>query len=549
MTYLVKRNALYYFRFRVPADLIEVFGGRKEVWRSLGTSLEKKARRRCAILSERTEPLLSILRSRMISDEEAKKMVANYVSQGLKLFEDWRFTEIPEPASAQWNSLPVETMERVQDAFKKDLVDRQYKKLSRILKDFLAETKLKVKKGSPEYRRLARYLLIGFVDFLRIEIERRHGNYTNDFDSVLKNDLPRADAAVKEPADDGLVITEVIKRYFAERESGNRWDIRTKQQVESTLNLMLEILGDRPAKTINRNDVLDVQAKIAHLPSNRNKSPKYRGRSIDDVLAMKNIKPMEVTTANNILTRISTFWNWAERNDFIVKSPARNIAIPISLRADEEREKYDKEELQKLFDALARESQPDTNPARVWLPLIMLYSGIRPKEVAQLYLDDVFEKDGILCFRIDRVHPDQRIKTKSSKRNVPVHPVIIDLGFNKYFEKVKSNLTERLFPKLKLHRDGYYQYLGNWLQKINRDYVTTNRKRVIYSLRHNFTTALKDALVKDSIIDEITGHSAKGESLERYAKTYQPAVPLEAIKKVDYGLDLTAIREATSKTY
>jgi len=548
MTYLVKRDHVYYLRFRIPNDLLKVFGGTRTILRSLRTSREKQAQQRFGILSERTEKVVSILRSGMLSDEEAKRMVALYIAEGLKQFSEWRFEETPEPELKAWSDLSVRTMERLQDALQQDLIASQYTRFDGILKSFLSDNHLNVAKDTPEYRRLARRLLMGFADFLRIEIERHKGNFSNEFDSVLKNDLPHQIDTAKGAKDDGPLITAVIKDYFAEKESGKRWDIKTKQQVESSLDLMLEVLKDRPATSVTHKDMMAMRDAISRMPANRNKSPEYRNRPLADVLAMKHIKPISVTTVNNILNRIAGFWLWAETHEYIVKSPARHLFLRKSKRADEERAIYDKTELQVMLNVLARVSEPAARPERIWVSLIALHSGMRPNEIAQLYLDDVVEEGGVFCFRVNDTHPDQRVKNKNARRFVPVHPILLELGFKDYMAKVTPNATGRLFPMLLRHRDGYFPYLGRWFQNINRSHITKDRKKVFYSIRHNFITALKQAGVDPHVNDELTGHAAQGE-IKRYAKPFFASVLLDSLKKVDYGLDMTAIRDAAKKTY
>ena len=44
-TNIVRRGARYYVRCRVPADLVKALG-RKEIWKSLGTSDPKEAKRK-----------------------------------------------------------------------------------------------------------------------------------------------------------------------------------------------------------------------------------------------------------------------------------------------------------------------------------------------------------------------------------------------------------------------------------------------------------------------------------------------------------------------
>ena len=75
-------------------------------------------------------------------------------------------------------------------------------------------------------------------------------------------------------------------------------------------------------------------------------------------------------------------------------------------------------------------------------------------EMCQLKISDIQLDEGIWMFNIDE-DLDKSVKTQNSVRRVPVHPTLIKLGFLDYYENIKSQKSDRLFPELKKGRDGY----------------------------------------------------------------------------------------------
>lgn len=98
-------------------------------------------------------------------------------------------------------------------------------------------------------------------------------------------------------------------------------------------------------------------------------------------------------------------------------------------------------------------------PHYYWSPLLELYTDARIEELCQLHLNDIRKVDGIWCFDINDNTPDKKLKSPASKRLVPIHTRLIELGFLDYKKRVKGT---RLFPELKRRRDGYSQDASKW---------------------------------------------------------------------------------------
>jgi len=489
----------------------------------------------------------------MLNDTQMRVLAADFMRDGLIQTESWRFESQVPPDVSEWLSASPDWLTGFICEIRECLATGQFSLVFPLLDDLIAEAdELSVPKGSDTYHRFARHLTIALLHFLQIELERQRGNYTNPFDTARfhivqgKTVGAMAGSDAVKPA---LPITRVIEAYTQEKTAAGRWEPKTIQQNQASLNLMMEILGDQPITNVTHHDMLKLRETIRRLPGNKSKSRVYRGKTIDAILRMKGIKPMSTVTCNNILTRIASFWNWAHRHEYVDRTPAHDLLVPTSKRADEERAVYTKEELQLLVDAVAKFGKAEARPERIWVPLIAMFSGMRPNEIAQLHTDDIVEADAVPCFRVADTHPGQKVKNRNARRFVPIHPFLLEYGFREYLAFVRGNTTGRVFPRLRKHRDGYFAYLGRWFQKINREHVTKDKQKVFYSLRHNFITTLKDAQAPMTAIAEIVGHAVAGETAGRYGKRYQAAFLLEVLKQVNYGLDMSDIKDAASRTF
>lgn len=75
-------------------------------------------------------------------------------------------------------------------------------------------------------------------------------------------------------------------------------------------------------------------------------------------------------------------------------------------------------------------------------------------------------------------------------------------------------------------------------QRYKRKYITSDRRKVFHSFRHNFCDNLKQWGVEESIIAELVGHSNQSITAGRYGKRYRPEKLLKAIRHLDYGIEI-----------
>ena len=116
-----------------------------------------------------------------------------------------------------------------------------------------------------------------------------------------------------------------------------------------------------------------------------------------------------------------------------------------------EREDFTGPELTALFAALADPNDKSGRAygdARRFLPLLALYTGCRISELALLQAKDVFKDGGRFFFSINLRGEGKRLKTKSSRRSIPVHRAVEAAGFMTFVEGVRRKGREdaQLFP-------------------------------------------------------------------------------------------------------
>src|SRR4029453_4449371 len=86
--------------------------------------------------------------------------------------------------------------------------------------------------------------------------------------------------------------------------------------------------------------------------------------------------------------------------------------------------------------------------ADYWLPWLGLYTAARLEELGQLRTGDVKHENDVDYFAIEP-GDGKRVKTKSSRRCVPIHPELIKLGFLGFVDGQRRAGGARLFPELK----------------------------------------------------------------------------------------------------
>ena len=310
------------------------------------------------------------------------------------------------------------------------------------------------------------------------------------------------------------------------------------------------------------------------MPENRySAARRHKTQDANQLLAMaeKHVETrLSSASVERYMDSLSSMFAWAVDNMILTLNPAKR-AIEKSkktTRNQDDRFLFEKVYLDKIFCAPwfstgtgERNKQGrfyQFRPHFYWLPLLGLYTGGRVNELCQLYIDDIkFSESGVyyLDFNLDTPDKmdsdvrdcvvtdgsDKSLKTVNSKRIIPLHPHVIELGFPAYVKALSKAGHNRLFPELK--RDaikGYGKPAGSWFNERflgKQLLVPRDGKRTFHSFRHNFITALNQQGVPSDIIAQLAGHiRGSTETTGRYRKDAEADLLLTYVKLLNYEL-------------
>ena len=330
-----------------------------------------------------------------------------------------------------------------------------------------------------------------------------------------------------------LLLSQLIDKFIKEQVQCNQWTEKTKSENEAIFKLAIRIIGDTGVSNINYDHVRKYKEKLCQLPPNINKIRQYKGLDIDTIIELRP-SPMAVNTINKNLNRMSSLFKWSVKHGYMSLNFAESIQLKKAKRQDEERAIYTQEELEMIFSTEIYTQHKYKHAYQFWLPLLGLFTGARLNELCQLYLNDVRQQEGVWIIDINDDSKDKRLKSRSSKRIVALHPTLLSLGFTEFVTRLKINNNERLFPELKKRRDGYAQDASKWFARFRRKIGVSGKD--FHSFRHTLSNNLHEHGVSLDIVGEIVGHD-NGRVTKRYAKRLTPITQLSSLMKLDYGVN------------
>ena len=120
-----------------------------------------------------------------------------------------------------------------------------------------------------------------------------------------------------------------------------------------------------------------------------------------------------------------------------------------------------------------------------------------------------------------------RVKTKPSRRRIPIHQTLLDLEFLEYVETLRRAKDERLFPGLKQNRSGRWTPAWSkwWGRYARRKANIVDPRKVLHSFRHTFKDACRACHIPEEVHDALTGHSGSGVG-RTYGALHYPLAPL-----------------------
>lgn len=522
-----KRGKKYYSRVRVPTNLRPLIG-RREIIKSLDTTQYSEARARSMPWEAHVQKLFTVIdeNKHRMSLGDISRLVHQYIHTSLEAGEEERVARkglsteeheaitgfITDEISAGTNALMyngVESITQTADAL-------------------LSANGIQFDRESDEYKRFCRDLLKAHVEVLKTELRRWEGDYGTPPPGLAHT----AGAQPQQPTGNVKLLSEVIADFVRHKESDKSWAYRTGVMFKSGLAIFLEVVGDKPITEITKTDIRGYKETLHRIP--KNMSLKYPGKPIAEVLTLGAVPVLSSSSVDKLMRYVKSLFIFATEQDYIEKNPA-TLRLKAKADAQEQRKAFDDEDIRVIFEgdyAASLRKRPD----RFWIPLILLHSGARLEEIAQLDVADLKQTDGVWVFDL-REEGDKALKTAESRRSVPVHPLLLKLGLLDYAADIRKQGAVKLWPLLTKSANGYGSAISKWFNRRLRELGVTDARKVLYSTRHTVATKLKQLDVQDSRVSELLGHKVEGETFGRYGKQLNVRRLAEIVGKLDFGLD------------
>ena len=339
---------------------------------------------------------------------------------------------------------------------------------------------------------------------------------------------------------------------------------KSEMMMRTHIEMLIEEFGDISLGKLDRGMCVKFKDDIRKLPRNRSKIQQYRNLDFHEQVSL-NVDEKDrisTTTVNNILGYVSSFMKWSVINGFVEVNFFEGMKLKKQIRQRDERDRFTEKEIKKIFQKhnyIEFTEVENHKYSNYWTPLISVFSGMRLNEICSLYLDNIIQekvngRKKIWCFNIleEPDRPDKHLKTLSSKRVVPIHDTLIDLGFIEFVELLKKRHTnrQRLFQELKY---GEGSYIRNVSYFFNKKYLPLlglkTDKKNFHSIRHTVVDHLKQRLVDISFINELVGHHHGNIDLDRYGKGFTTDIIYnKCVKKINYetshtrGIDFMSLK-------
>lgn len=338
-----------------------------------------------------------------------------------------------------------------------------------------------------------------------------------------------------------------LRKLFDQWLLTKRVDDKEKGRLEHQIKRLIEVVGDKPANHLTKAEVREFMALVARFPGRKRtaelnalpmKALVEKFEANNAKIAKRNAakkpgEPLEeipgtlkAATVDEWFSAYRQMFDYAvamldfEYNPF----EATKKFVVRGAEATKKRE-FTPEEVTAIFskpmfqgfegDGLrGYRNKPGTTivrDAKYWLPILALFHGGRLTEFAAMPVDDLKQTPGGSWY-FDLT--DRKVKNATSKRTLPLHPHMIELGFLTYVETVRKTNSPWLFPDLDhetKHGPGhaFSKWWGNWMDA----HGLTDPTITHHSWRHTWKRAARQSEVKEEMHDVISGH--KGQAVSR----------------------------------
>ena len=459
--YLHKRpgSGNWQIRLAVP-NALKARLGKSEITKSTGTSDRKTAETfAMGFISEQRDMFTALLTDAgtIVKSDIHGKIVDIYHKQFLRRLRE-------EKRAAKKYDDWCDMFETSRKKYIRYANTKDYARLRPWAKDIITDYGFAISTKGEEFAKLLPKLMDAILDAFEIVRQEIDGKFDGEPKSKFVRETIAADQNQPKP---GERLGDYLEKYETEEINDRQRKPANVEQASNAIGLFIEWVGaNKNIDDLSRRDASRFREVLSKFPARRVSIKKLKAESISrciEIAERDDLTLLSVRTKNRYLSDLSGFFKWMKKRGYCEE----NIWLGMSFDTSNVESSYppfSTDQLNQimkspLYSGFLRDGHEHksgnmfTNDWRFWLPLLCMFTGARITEVAQMFVDDIFESEGYLAGYIKTNSArGQSTKTKLSARLVVFHPILVDAGFREYWkEQLKRSAidgNEQLFPEI-----------------------------------------------------------------------------------------------------
>jgi integrase len=521
------KDAYFYVR-RIPTDLAHHFDGRQQVSIPLGTSngrvAAELAKEKAVELDKKFADLrLGLTVSTKVKAGRTSRRQLEQIAR-LRLHGLETEAERSAPTTTELGILLEDEGSLLEEI--------QFEGLSiPYVSELAKKYGLKMVPGTDEWCEFGDLLNRVKLEHKRRQIDRARTLFRADSHDPLFSNIWAAEPAPKTVQSDGIILDDLIERFENDPLRASLSD-SSRQKFVIPFAAMRELLGNSfPVRQITREQCANVRDLIAKLPANHKKHAEFRGMSLTQIAQHTTDTKRSRLSRGSVAAytqRISTLLAYAVECGLTDVNPATRLAKK-TIGGDKPRVPFNKDELKSMVGRLTEWA--GDQKARLWIPLIALFTGMRLGEIVWLDICDIQKIEGDLCIVV-RPKTGRRLKNKNAMRTIPIHPTLIELGFERLLEgkSKEARLFEDLPGDTQRHAVDLFQKRFSYWTKNDLKF---RQGVVFHSFRHSFRDAMANASFPRDVVQKIGGWSGRGVE-DQYGQGARVSVLAKWMREINY---------------
>lgn len=374
----------------------------------------------------------------------------------------------------------------------------------------------------------------------------------DDYRKIPVTETTNSDASNLIP----ITLNDSLEKYLDVKRTNNVVD-KSLRSYTDNISLFIEIINIEDANAVTQEHIDIYISSIQKIPTNRKKIRGFRDKTLQQILNMEidESKLLSDSTKSSHTTNVKSFLDWAIKKRYIAKEVSSPLEDVFKNPKSYPYIAFSNDDLTCLFNSEEYVKGTHKSASHYWVPLIGLYTGCRSNEICQLYVSDIKNhsiansKKVIPYFDINN-EDEKTLKTDASKRIIPIHSVLIDLGFLEFVENQRLKDHTRIFDDLSKKSGKFNDGFSRWFNSVYRpscgvQSLKPDKRKVFHSFRHTLTQNIRhnDEKVPLEKIAEIIGHISNTTIGRHYAGVLDITDKLVLIEKASYKFDVKNIRK------